>query len=1348
MVTNQQLVSRLQQYLLVWLMFIAMPSLIFGQSQLLFRHYTVEQNFSSNFIRCILQDSTGYMWFGTKRGLNRFDGTRVKVYQYDGSIQGAINSDFIQAFAQIGDSTIWVATNRGISILNLLTDRFSSFPPLEGVLVYDIMKDSRGLIWIGTHGKGVYCYNPKTKQLRNFDTTLGSSVNIGPAKKMIEDKTGRIWIATQTRGIIVLDAKLQNTKYYNIANSNLPSNDVLTLYRDMSGTVWAGTMNTGLVKFDELNDRFVIYQKGGKAKLSNNIVRAIYQPSPDKLFVGTEEGLNVLDIKNDRFTSYTRKYNNEACISDNAIYAIYGDFEGGVWIGTYFGGVNYLYQPQNGIERYLPTGNNGDISGGAVGCFLEDESGNMWIGTEDAGLNYFDSRSKEFKHYPFRKEHKPLPYHNIHALVRDNRGWIWIGTFSGGLSVYDPKRDDMKIYRHIPTDSTSINSNSINYIYEDNEQQIWIGTSDGVNKYEPLSDSFIRIEGTEKYVIYDIHEDANQTMWFATNNFGLLSLNKITGEWQRFTTSEGEGALNSAKLIMMLDDQKGNLWLGTEGGGLNRFSMKTKTVDVIGEEKGLPAKIIYGLVMDKKGYLWIASEKGLYSLETAKGKIRHYSVWDGTKSLIFNYKSIYHASDGKVYVGGTNGFGVFHPDSIRNIDVVPKIVLSNLQLFNRDVSPITNKSPLHKAITYADKIVLNHDQTVINIEYAGLSYIAPEKINYIYKLEGLDEDWNHVGNQQRASYTNLPPGKYTFRVKADAGYQRDDSSETVLHIVVRPPFYKTTIAYILYTLVVVVSLLWLRRSFIKKHKRENEIRLERLRIKNEKEFYNQKIEFFTMMAHEVRTPLSLISGPVEKLLESEELSVEVRSQLETVDKSTNRLATLVNQLLDFRRIESDFYKLNPENVDIVPLVKNICATFASAARHHRRLDFTCTTAIEHLIVNIDVEALTKILNNLIVNALKFARSKVNIHLRIEDEQTENLVVAIDVEDDGIGIPAGELDNIFKKFFKVNSGKHQYNNLGGSGIGLALAKALTEKSGGDMKVVSTEGEKTIFTVLIPGQSLEQEISFDELEDAIDTDKSGGAWILVVEDDSDLQHFIATSLRSEGFNVLTAAGGNEALELLAAQDINLIISDIMMPDMDGTELCRIVKDDIAYSHIPLILLTAKTDSNAELAGIESGADVYITKPFKIRNLAATIKNLLEGRAKLMQKFITYPFVGESLPPSNQTKDQLFIEKIVQFIEENISDAGLSVESLSVEAAMSKSAFQRKLKALTSYSPNEFIRLIRLQYAAKLLMSNEYRVSEIGYMCGFSSHSYFSKCFFNHFKVTPSDFMGKQMSEKRHT
>lgn len=1311
-----------------------------GQNRLLFRNYSVDHGLSSGTVRCITQDNKGYMWFGTKRGLNRFDGTRVKIYQHDKEIAGSIGSDFIRALITASDSTLWIGTDKGAFVFNTYTEKFVPFVPLQGRLVYDLLKDRTGKIWIA-YGGGVQCFDPEKKTSRQFATVINNQFRADPATSLEEDSDGNIWVGTESKGIIVLNAKNGRRTTYNTENSKLPDNDILSLYKDISGNIWIGTMNAGLARFDRMQMQFTVYKKGGAEGLSNNIIRSVFQLSPGQLLVGTENGLNILDTVTNRFTVYRHEYNNQTSISDNAVYAVYGDKQGGIWIGTYFGGVNYLHKTVPGIDRFLPTGNPGDLSGRAVSCFLEDNTGNMWIGTEDAGLNYLNVQTKEFQLFPFFDKHQQLPYHNLHVLKRDSKGFVWIGMFSGGLSVYNPVTRKIKSYKNLPGDPSSISSNAIYSIYEDRDQRMWVGTLKGLNIYDPASDSFMRVPDTERYSVYAIYETMDGTIWIATNNTGLLARNKQSGEWLHFTADGKKGALSSPKLLSMVDDGRGNLWVGTEGGGLNRFSFKTRTSAIIGDKKGLPAKVIYSLVIDKKGYLWITTELGLYSLHTESEQIRYYSLWGGIKSLNFNYQAGYIGTDGKIYVGGTNGFAAFYPDSLRKFNIIPGIALSNFQVFNRDVVSYGKNSPLQSAITYADKIVLKHNQAVINIEYAGLSYIDPEKINYSYKLEGLEKEWNKVGNLTRAGYTNLSPGRYIFRVKADVGFDTEDVPEASIQVIVLPPFYKTTWAYIVYILALAGTLLLLRRYYQRKQQRENEIRLERLRIKNEKEFYNQKIDFFTMMAHEVRTPLSLIAGPVEQLLDSNQQWPEAgRQQLETINKNTDRLCNLVNQLLDFRRIESDFYELHPQEIEVVAHIKSIYNSFA-AALQNKALQFTWHASVDRLMLKADPEALTKIVSNLITNALKFARTRVAVQLAVKEQLPSGTSLSVSVEDDGIGIPAGQLDNIFKKFFKISSGEHEYNNLGGTGIGLALAKSLTEKSGGGLDVFSRQGEYTVFTVLLPCTPNAGSLP-TETEPVVNISK--GPQILVVEDDAELRHFIEGSLKAGGYSTLAATNGREALDIVDAHDIALIISDVMMPEIDGVLLCKMVKEDISRCHIPVILLTAKTDSKTELSGIESGADIYITKPFKVKHLVARVKNLLETRKKLMQKYGSYPLSANS-PSAGKSKDQQFIEQVIKFIEAYIANPDLSVESLSTEMAMSKSAFQRKMKALTDQTPNEFIRLIRLKYAAGLLLSNEHRISEIGYMSGFSSHSYFSRCFYEHFKLTPSEYIEKYDREK---
>jgi signal transduction histidine kinase/DNA-binding response OmpR family regulator len=725
-----------------------------------------------------------------------------------------------------------------------------------------------------------------------------------------------------------------------------------------------------------------------------------------------------------------------------------------------------------------------------------------------------------------------------------------------------------------------------------------------------------------------------------------------------------------------------------------------------------------------------------------------FTNWDNLQSKQFNYKAYLKASDGKFYFGGVHGFNAFSPETIHDTVNKSYITLTNFQLFNKDVGIDEEKSPLNKLIGFERSITLQHDQSVLSFEYAALSFLSPEKIQYAYKMEGFDNNWNYVGTQRKATYTNLPPGKYIFKVRStdNAGNWNEKTAD--MAVIVKPPFYRSTLAYIVYVLLLIVAIIGFRNFSIRQARKKNEANLERLKIQREKEFYNQKIEFFTTMAHEIRTPLSLIIAPLEKLMGAEQWKPEVKEQLAIMDENSDRLLKLVNQLLDFRRIESDIYTIRTEEMELISFIHSVYSRF-SAISYQKGIRFTMVTNINRLVVNADPEALVKILNNLLINAFKFTRNKVEISINepVTDEQGQQFF-SISVEDDGIGIPADQLDNIFKAFFKLPSEQH-HNNLGGTGIGLALAKSLAEKHGGSLEVESKEGVKTVFTVLIPYEVKEAEATVKETPPAAETEEQveDQPVILVVEDDHSLLEFISKSLKTEGYNYLCAANGKEALKLLETNAVELIVSDVMMPEMDGIEFCRHVKGNINYSHIPLILLTAKGNTDAEIAGIENGADAYIIKPFKWKHVAVVIKNLLESRARLKNKFTEQPFADVNTLTTN-THDKKFVEKLIEIIEERITDPQLSVEELSREMAMSRSSLHKKLKAMSGHVPNEFIRLIRLKNAAKLLLSGEHNISEVGYLTGFNSPSYFSKCFMQQFSLTPSEFVEKHAGKSNVT
>lgn len=1308
--------------------------------KILFRNYTVTDGLCANTVWDVEQDDQGYMWFGTKYGLSRFDGYNFKSFQANKKIPGSIGNSFIRKIFKYDSKTFWIGTDEGVYVFDLQTEKFSLFEPLRKLFINDIIRQVSGEIWIATKEHGVYSYQPKTAKLINYNTTSSRvRISSNEVSKVLEDDDGNIWIGTYGKGIDVYEPKTGKIRHYKeskTANS-LSSNVILELYKDSKGNIWIGTMSGGLNVWRKQSNDFKTYLRSGSNSISDNIVRSIYEPKPGILYLGTEKGLNILDIEKNSFTAYQNKNNDPFSISDDAVYTIFRDKEGGVWIGTYFGGLNYYHEKGSGFEFYYPSGVQNSLSGNAVSAFLEAEPGKFWIGTEDGGLSYFNSADKSFRRFPFSAGQDSLSYHNIHALYKDKKGNIWIGMYTGGLNIYNPQTGKIKRYKSDPNNVHTLSDNSIYSIDEDNAGRIWISTISGLNLYDANKDSFIRIKGKflEKSCIYQVYQDKEDVLWVATYDNGLIKVKKDNTLVQYAATNK-PGAISSNKVICILDDDKGNLWLGTDGGGLNILNKKTGMAQRYDGQDWLESSVVYGIVKDADHKLWFSTNSGIYELDPKSKRKRNFGKWDNLQSQQYNYKAYYKGSDGKLYFGGINGFNAFYPSKIKTDTKVAPVSFTNFQLFNKDLDLDEPGSPLSKSVDYTRHITLKHDQSVISFEYAALSYIAPNKAQYAFMMEGFDKNWNYVGGQRKATYTNLPAGEYLFKVKSISNDDVENEVVSAIKITILPPFYLSGIAYLIYGILTVIIGFLLKKYISDKARKKNEIKLEQLKIKNEQAFYKQKIEFFTAMAHEIRTPLSLIIAPLEKLLSKRIRDPENKEQLMIMEENSDRLLTLVNQLLDFRRIESDFFEIRSEALELVSLVNSIKDRF-SAISYQKGLEFTVDSNAKKMDVYADPEAIMKILSNLLINAFKFTRTRILIRINdIETKDNGQQLFSISVEDDGIGVPKAQLDAIFKQFFKVSTAEHQYSNLGGTGIGLALAKALTEKHGGALIAESEEGVKTTFTVYIPFTpkvplKVEPDFEEEQLEEL-----DFRSTVLVVEDDPQLQDFLYKNFISEGYHTFRAGNGSEALSLLDKEQVDIVVSDVMMPVMDGIALCKAIKNDINYSHLPMILLTAKTNSEAEIEGLESGADAYIPKPFKWKQVSLITKNLLDLQANLKQRFASQPFEGTDILPSGN-KDKKFFDQLITLIEERISDPQLSVEELGRAIGLSRSSLYKKVKAKTGYVPNEFIRIIRLKNAAKLLTNKEYNISEIGYMVGFNSHSYFSKCFFKQFKLTPTEF-----------
>lgn len=1348
---------RLVLFLLLFFFTLAAGSA--GAQQIQFRNYTVSDGLSSNTVWTIAQDQQGYMWFGTKEGLTRFDGNQYKSFKFDKRKPASLGNNFIRKIFRYDDKTFWIGTEEGIYQLDLQQETFALLEVLGRAFVHDILRDRDGMIWIATNNQGLYRYHPGSKQLSHFrpDKDKPGSLSAYMVRALETDRAGNLWVGT-VLGLDKLERGGSRFRHYQADGrpGSLSANNVLEVYADLEGTLWVGTVAGGLNRYHPETDSFSHFMKGGPNSLNDNIVRSLHQPRPGLLYIGTEKGLNVLDLKRQQFRAYSNKNNDPFSISDDAVYSIFEDREGGIWLGTYFGGVNYFHRQGSPFELFYPTGEKNSLAGNAVSAFLQDDANHLWIGMEDGGLTYFNTQTKTFRNYPFEARQDKLSYHNIHALYKDKSGNIWIGTYTGGLNVFNPRTGKIRKYAHNPADTTSLSNHTIYSIYEDRAGTIWVGTVSGLNRYNPGQDNFTRIKPMKlgQSCIYDIYDDQAGYLWVATYNNGLIVQDKKTRRWRQFTATGKPQALSTNKVITIFSDRQNNIWLGTDGGGLHLFDRKTNSFRVFDEQQGITSSVIYGILEDKRGHLWLSTNNGLIDFDPKTRKSRPYGKFDNLQSQQFNYKAYLKAADGKFYFGGINGFNAFNPDSLKNIPSRNTISFTNLQLFNKDVPLRADNSPLTKTINHTRHLTLGPDQSVVSLEYAALSFLAPRKIRYAYKMEGFDSEWNYVGKQRKATYTNLPAGDYVFKVKATDNNGNWNTRPATLRVTVLPPFYQTPLAYTLYVLLFAGGLVAFREISLRQARKRHQIKMERQKNKKEREFYKQKIEFFTAMAHEVRTPLSLITAPLEKLIGSGQGGEEVQRQLAIMEENGNRLLNLVNQLLDFRRIETKLYEIHTESVELVSLAQSLHSRF-SAISYQKGFRFDLHTSLQQLQVEADPEALTKILSNLLINAFKFTRTQVTLSLHGPvREASGQEFFSFSVEDDGIGIPKAQLAHIFRKFFTITSGKHQYSNLGGTGIGLALAKALSEKHGGRLQVESLEGSKTTFTVFIPfkpcplaakapeqlPEAGEENPAQEEFQGA-ETDKPT---ILLVEDDSSLLAFLYQGLEAEGYRIVSAGNGVEALKLLETETVDLILSDVMMPEMDGMELCRQVKTNINYSHMPLVLLTAKANSEAEIEGLESGADFYIPKPFKWRHVLVVIKNLLESRSRLKVKFSQQPFADTTTLTSN-SRDKKFLEKVVQIIEDRLMDPKLSVEELGRELAMSRSSLHKKLKAMTGQVPNEFIRLVRLKKAANLLVLKEYNVSEIGYMVGFNSHSYFSKCFFQQFNLTPSEFAEKHQAEQ---
>ena len=894
------------------------------------------------------------------------------------------------------------------------------------------------------------------------------------------------------------------------------------------------------------------------------------------------------------------------------------------------------------------------------------------------------------------------------------------------------------------TDSPrSLIDNSVFSICCTTTGDIYLGTLFGLLRYNKQSDDFDRIPELNGRFVYDIKEDSGGNLWLATYANGAYCYNVSEKKWKNYLHDENNPkSLPYDKVLSIFEDSHRQIWLTTQGGGFCRFQPDTETFANYNLSAGLPNDVVYQIVEDKEGFLWLTTNNGLVCFQPTTGMMKVYTTSNGLLGDQFNYRSSFETEDGTIYLGSIDGFIAFNPKNFSENKFLPSIVITDFFLFGKEVYAGEPGSPLEKSITFSDQLVLQSNQNSFSFRVAALDFQAPKTSRIMYKLEGFDTDWLTVGESPIVTYSNLRYGDYTFRVKVanSDGVWSDD--EVVLEVHILPPFYLSIWAYCAYALLIIGCSLqivvYFKRRSNSKHRRQ----MEKFEQEKEREVYHAKIDFFTNVAHEIRTPLTLIKGPLENIILKKQVDAETREDLNVMKQNTERLLNLTNQLLDFRKTESQGFRLNFAKCNVTEVLKETHVRFTSLAKQ-KGLEFTLQVPEKDFYAHVNREAFTKIISNLLNNGVKYAESYVHIFLEVS-EADDNNSFRIRTENDGVIIPNEMKEEIFKPFVRFNE-KEDGKVTTGTGIGLALSRSLAELHQGTLAMGEGEENNTFCLTLPIVQDMtitltpEPEAGMDKMSEipAGEAEKKDNRpTVLVVEDNPDMLAFVVRQLSKE-YAVLTATNGEEALQVLDGNYVNLVVSDVVMPVMDGFELCKRIKSDLNYSHIPVILLTAKTNIQSKIEGMELGADAYLEKPFSVEYLQACASSLIQNREKLRKAFAQSPFVAANTMALTKA-DEDFIKKLNEVIQVNYSNPEFSMDDMADSLNMSRSNFYRKIKGVLDLSPNEYLRLERLKRAAQLLKEGENRVNEICYMVGFNSPSYFAKCFQKQFGVLPKDFV----------
>ena len=1309
------------------LLFCLFTTGIIGCQEYYFKHYKVEDGLSHNTVLSSIQDKNGFMWFGTKNGLNRFDGYSFRLFQNNPDNLKSLQGNYIETLHEYNNS-IWVGTDNGLFCYNEEFENFDFVKGTETKSIGDIKNDNEGNLWYIASGN-LCKLNPTTKDSYTFSTE-----EYFTATAIVKTNNNDIWTASDNQ--LFQYIKETNTfKAYTLdikKNIKLPLR-INHLFSLDENTILIGTQNHGVIAFD-LKEK---QQKNLLPKIKDSIyVRDFTLNGTDELWIATESGLHIYNLKTHEYSNQTKNNNNPYSISDNAIYCLTLDHEGGIWAGTYFGGLNYYTPQYSPFKKFFPDLSKNSISGNAVREIHPDKYGNLWIGTEDAGLNKYNPQTGIFTNFTSKDKGGILSHHNIHGILPDGDK-LWIGYFDYGLDVLDIKSN--KIIAHYNKGGAHhLLDNFIYSLYKTKANKIVLITPTAIQLFDAKTNKFSHFEAFSSYLFYTCFlEDSDGILWAGSYSDGLFYYNPKTKEKRHFTQDRNDStAISNNHINGIFQDSKNNIWVTTEN-GLNLFDSTKTTLKKYSTKNGFPSNAFYSILEENQNNLWITTSNGLVSFEPVTNEKKIYTKVNGLLSNQFNYHSSYKAPDGTMYFGSVNGMISFNPKNFIKNSLTSQVLITGLQINNQEDLVNSTNTSIKKSITFLDKLKLKPHESSFSLDFATLSFVGPKTIEYWYKMEGISDSWIPLQKNHKVYFTELPSGNYKFTVKS-LNFNGVWSHESLpLKIEVIPVFWKSSVAYFIYFFCFLLLIYSIARYYHKRTVTINNQRIKELSNKKEKEIYQAKIEFFTNISHEIRTPLTLIKSPLDKLLKQIDKAPEIEDNLLIMEKNTSRLLDLVNQLLDFRKTEMESISLTFVETNLTTLIKKTHQRFTESIKD-RNLNFEFNLGETDIYAFVDAEAIKKILSNLLGNAIKYAESKIIFTLTFHEE-----FLKLQIQNDGELVPPHLHKKIFEPFFRVSEDKNQT----GTGIGLALAHSLTKLHQGNLTLNIEERKWNTFLLQLPiHQEKEFRIRSQRLLDIESVTKkfandhediaNNKPKVLLVEDSIDLLNFLANDL-SDIYNIFKAINGEEALKIIKKENIQLIVTDAMMPVLDGYELCKAIKSTIETSHIPVIFLTAKNTLNAKIEGLESGADAYLEKPFSIPHLRVQISNLIENRNNILSYYTSSPLAHLKSIALNET-DETFISKLDDVISQNISNTELSVETLSEIMHMSRSTLYRKIKEMSDLSPNELINIARLKKAAELLKKGDYKIYEVSELVGYNSQTSFGRNFHKQFNMTPTEYM----------